>query len=73
MIDHDGTEWLPIPDAARQARVRADLLRQWKHRGKVRAHTIEGRVWLHMGDVTASEMQWRARVGLTSAPLVSHD
>lgn len=63
VIDHDGTEWLPIPDAARRARVREDTLRQWKRRGKVRAHTVDGRVWLHMGDVAAAERAWRERVG----------
>jgi hypothetical protein len=63
VIDGDGIEWLTIPDAARKARVREDTLRQWKRRGKVRAHTVEGRVWLHMGDVLASEKAWRVRVG----------
>ena len=63
MIDDDGIEWLPTSDAARKARVREDTLRQWKSRGKVRAHVIDGRVWLHMGDVAASERRWRVRVG----------
>ena len=63
MIDHNGVEWLTIPDVARAIRVRADLLRQWKRRGKVRAHVIDGRVWLHVGDAAEAERQWRARVG----------
>lgn len=61
MIDDDGIEWLTVRDAARRARIREDTLRQWRHRGKVRAHLIDGRLWLHMGDVLASEKHWRKR------------
>ena len=72
MIDPDGTEWLTIDDAARQVRVNPATLRQWKSRAKVRAHVIDGRVWLHMGDVIHAERQWRVRVSLDKPEPVSH-
>jgi len=73
VIDDDGIEWLTVADAARRARVREDTLRQWRHRGKVRAHLIDGRLWVHMGDITKAEQQWRTRGTRPGRPKLTPD
>lgn len=56
------TEWLPIHEAARQARVRVETIRVWAHRGKVRTEGRGARRLVHMGDLLAAEHAWRKRV-----------
>ena len=53
MIDRNGEEWAPIATAARRVRVREDLIRQWKARGKIRAHRLPDvhETWVNLPDV----------------------
>lgn len=62
MIDHDGTEWLPVSEAARAARVRESAIYVWIQRRKVRSHKIGRRAHVSMVDVMAAEHAWRKRV-----------
>lgn len=61
MIAPDGTEWLPIADAAKRVRVRISTIRNWASRGKVESVRVLGRTWVSMDDVTESELAWRLR------------
>lgn len=61
MIGPDGAEWVRIPDAARRVRVREDLVRQWKSRGKVRSVRVGQLTVVHLGDVGVAEREWRHR------------
>lgn len=61
MIGPDGAEWVSIGDAARRVRVREDLVRQWKARGKVRAVRVGRVTVVHLGDVAVRERDWRHR------------
>lgn len=61
MIAPDGTEWVPIAEAARRVRVRVSAIRNWGSRGKVRAVRVNGRTWVPMPDVQAAEHAWRRR------------
>lgn len=62
MIAPDGTEWVPIAEAAKRVRVRVSAIRNWASRGKVQAARISGRTWVYMPDVTNAELRWRRRV-----------
>lgn len=59
--DDDGTEWLPVLEAARAVRVRRSTIDNWTSRGTVRKVRIRGRVWVHMGDVRHAEAAWVRR------------
>lgn len=65
MIAPDGTEWLPIADAARRVRVRVSAIRNWASRGKVQTVRVSARTWVCMTDVTDAERAWRRRVAPT--------
>lgn len=65
MIAPDGSEWLTIAEAAKRARVREDLIRQWKKRRHVAAHRIGGRVLVKLADVYHMEAKWRRRIGVS--------
>lgn len=68
MIDASGEEWLPIAQAARRVRIREDLIRQWKARGRVRGHQIGHReTWVNVPDVARAEVAWRRRVKARAA------
>ena len=62
VIDHDGTEWLPVSQAARAVRVRESAIYVWIQRRKVRSHKISGRAHVSMVDVMEAEHAWRTRV-----------
>lgn len=66
MIAPDGSEWVPIADAAKRVRVRPSAIRNWASRGKVRAARVQGRTWVSMNDVAKAELAWRIRVSLPS-------
>lgn len=57
----DGSRWLSVGDAAREQRVRESTIRVWVHRGKVRAHTVLGKVYVCTDDVADAELEWRGR------------
>lgn len=61
MRDHRGIEWLTYPEAARRARVREDLIRQWVARGKVDSHRVGRRTFVRLTHVLTCELQWRRR------------
>lgn len=55
-------EWLPIDQAARQARVRVETIRVWRHRGKVRGVGRGAGALVNLMDVLDAERAWRQRV-----------
>lgn len=55
-------QWLPIHDAARQARVRVETIRVWRTRGKVRGTGWGRDAVVNMTDVLEAEHAWRKRV-----------
>jgi predicted site-specific integrase-resolvase len=70
--DPDGSRWLSVADAAREQRVNIDTVRKWARRGKVRTHTILGRVYVCVDDVADAELAWRARHAGQPAPECPH-
>lgn len=62
VIAPDGSEWLPIAEAARRTRVRVSAVRNWASRGRVRSQRIKARTWVNVADVAAAEVAWRRRV-----------
>lgn len=68
LIDQDGTEWLPVQEAARRLRVRPSTIWNWTSRNKVRAHRFGRTSHIHMGDATEAEHAWRQRVAAKKFP-----
>lgn len=58
----DGTRWATVAEAAREQRVNAATVHKWAARGKVRKHSILGRVYVCVDDVADAELAWRQRV-----------
>lgn len=61
VTDHNGERWATVKDAARLARIRPDLIWQWRKRGRIRAHRTGNQLWVNMGDVHHCEAEWRTR------------
>lgn len=55
MRDHQGREWLTVEQATYRWGIPAPTIRSWVRRGKVDAHLVERKLWVHAPDITRAE------------------
>ena len=54
-----GEQWVTVAVAAQMAGVRPVTIRSWVRRGKVQAHTVDGRLIIRWADAARAERDTR--------------